>query len=263
MIRAAVLDLDGTIIGRDEKVSARVAAAIGRLREFIPVSIATGREANHAVEYAQQLGLTAPQICDGGAAILKPGNSALNIEPVWSVPLEPLLARKIVHSLHDNGTAFIATHPKGSIETIDGLSEINVIRVSALDMDEESADRVVVQFRTEPELHLVKVYLPYNDLWAVDFTKLGVDKAAGTRRLAEMIGVEVVDMVAAGDSYNDLPLLTACGLAIAMGDAPQELRAVADYVAPSAEEDGLAVAIEEFILPRLPASAWLNESQRD
>jgi len=254
MIRAAVLDLDGTIIGRDEKVSARVAAAVGRLRALIPVSIATGREANHAVDYAQQLGLTAPQICDGGAAILNPGTNPSNIKPVWSAPLEPQLARKIIHSLHGNGTEFIATHPQGSIETIDGLSEINVIRVSALDMDEESADQVVVRFQTEPELHLVKVYLPYNDLWAVDFTKIGVDKAAGTRKLAQMIGVEVGDMVAAGDSYNDLPLLTACGLAIAMGDAPQELRAVADYVAPSAEEDGLAVAIEEFILPRLIAS---------
>ncbi|HIM36489.1 MAG TPA: HAD family phosphatase [Dehalococcoidia bacterium] len=250
MIRAAVLDLDGTIMGRDEKVSARVAAAVGRLRELIPVSIATGREANHAVEYAQQLRLTAPQICDGGAAILNPGNK----DPVWSAPLEAQLARKIIHSLHDNGTEFIATHPQGSIKTIDGLSDINVIRVSALDMDEESADQVVVQFQTEPELHLVKVYLPYNDLWAVDFTKIGVDKAAGTRRLAQMIGVEVGDMVAAGDSYNDLPLLTACGLAIAMGTAPQELRAVADYVAPSAEEDGLAVAIDEFILPRLISS---------
>ena len=250
MIRAAILDLDGTIIGRDEKVSARVAAAVSRLRTLIPVSIATGREANHAVDYAQQLGLTAPQICDGGAAILNHGNK----DPVWSAPIEPRLARKIIHNLHNNGTEFIATHPQGSIDTIDGLRAINVIRVSALDMDEESADRVVVQFRTEPELHLVKVYLPYNDLWAVDFTKIGVDKAAGTRRLAQMIGVKVGDMVAAGDSYNDLPLLIACGLAIAMGDAPQELRAVADYVAPSAEDDGLAVAIEEFILPRLIAN---------
>ena len=100
-------------------------------------------------------------------------------------------------------------------------------------------------------MNVVKVFLPYNGLWAVDFTRWGVDKAAGTRRLAQMIGVDVRDMVAAGDSYNDLPLLQLCGLSIAMGDAPQELKAVADYVAPPAEEDGLAVAIEEFVLPRL------------
>ena len=66
-----------------------------------------------------------------------------------------------------------------------------------------------------------------------------------------MIKVDLGQMTAAGDGYNDRPLLQACGLAIAMGDAPEELKAISDYIAPSAEEDGLAVAIEEFILPRL------------
>jgi len=85
----------------------------------------------------------------------------------------------------------------------------------------------------------------------VDFTRRGVDKAAAVAILSDMINVDLGQMAAAGDSYNDLPLLQACGLAIAMGDAPEELKAIADYIAPSAEEDGLAVAIEEFILPRL------------
>ena len=247
MIRAAVLDLDGTLIGRDEKVSARVVAAVGQLCQLIPVSIATGREADHAASYARQLGLSTPQICDGGAAILNPDTE----ESLWTAPLDPMLARKIVSSLHSNGTAFIATHPEGSVETISDVGDINFIRVSALDMDEVVADRVAAQFGGETDLHLVKVFLPYNGLWAVDFTKLGVDKAAGTRKLAEMIGVDIQDMVAAGDSYNDLPLLKICGLAIAMGDAPQEIKAEADYVAPPVEEDGLAVAIEEFVLPRV------------
>ena len=66
-----------------------------------------------------------------------------------------------------------------------------------------------------------------------------------------MINVDFESMVAAGDSYNDIPLLQQCGLGIAMGGAPDELKAIADYVAPTVEEDGLAVAIEEFILPRL------------
>jgi hydroxymethylpyrimidine pyrophosphatase-like HAD family hydrolase len=65
------------------------------------------------------------------------------------------------------------------------------------------------------------------------------------------MGVEVSQFVAAGDSYNDLPLLKTCGLAIAMGGAPAEIKVVADYIAPSVEEDGLAVAIEEFVWPLL------------
>jgi hydroxymethylpyrimidine pyrophosphatase-like HAD family hydrolase len=95
------------------------------------------------------------------------------------------------------------------------------------------------------------VVLPYNNLWAVDFTHSGVNKAAATLELSQMIGVDAGSMVAAGDSYNDMPLLQVCGLGIAMGNAPDELKAIADYVAPPVEEDGLAVAIEQFIMPRL------------
>ena len=126
-VRAAVLDLDGTLIGPDEKVSARVAEAVGRLCQLIPVSIATGREAAHAARYALQLGLTAPQICDGGAAILNPETQ----KTLKSTPLAPLLAREIVDSLHASGTAFIATHPEGSLKSISEIRGRNLIRVSA------------------------------------------------------------------------------------------------------------------------------------
>ena len=66
-----------------------------------------------------------------------------------------------------------------------------------------------------------------------------------------MFGLDPEQLIAVGDSYNDLPMLEACGLGIAMGDAPSELKSIADYVAPSVDEDGLAVAIQEFVLPRL------------
>ena len=120
-----------------------------------------------------------------------------------------------------------------------------------MNLDEHGADRMVSSFNTNPALNVVKVFLPYNGLWAVDFTRSGVDKASATLEMARMIEVHAGHMVAVGDSYNDLPLLRLCGLGIAMGDAPDELKAIADYVAPPVEEDGLAVAIEEFVLPRL------------
>ncbi len=119
MIRAVVLDLDGTLIGRDEEVSDRVAQAVAQVSRRVPVSIATGREASHAVRFARQLGLTAPQISDGGAVILDP----LNGDLLWTAPLRPELAQEIVEGLHTSGTAFIATHPEGSINSIDGHSK--------------------------------------------------------------------------------------------------------------------------------------------
>ena len=247
MIRAVVLDLDGTLIGRDEVVSDRVARAVAEVSRRVPVSIATGREASHAARFARQLSLTAPQISDGGAVILDPQKGDL----LWTAPLRPEVAQEIVESLHTSGTAFIATHPEGSIHSIDGIARLNLIRVSALDIDEQEADRLAARFQPNPELNATKVFLPYNDLWAVDFTRSDVDKAAAATRLGTILGVATGDMAGAGDSYNDLSLLRVCGVSIAMGDAPAELKSIADYVAPTAEEDGLAVAIEEFILPQL------------
>jgi hydroxymethylpyrimidine pyrophosphatase-like HAD family hydrolase len=80
---------------------------------------------------------------------------------------------------------------------------------------------------------------------------LGINKVTATEWIASFLGLGLDTIVAAGDSYNDLPLLRSAALAIVMGDAPSELKSVADYIAPPVCEDGLAVAIEEFLIPRL------------
>ena len=66
-----------------------------------------------------------------------------------------------------------------------------------------------------------------------------------------MWGISPREIAAAGDSYNDLPLLHACGWRIAMGNAAEEVRAIAHYVALPVEQDGLAEAIDGYLLPRL------------
>lgn len=241
-----MVDLDGTLVGK-ESISPRVADAISKISAYLPVSIATGREAADALEFARQLNLTAPQICDGGATALNP----LDGHVIWTSALPEDRAETIVTTLHHREIPFMATHPSGSSTRFADIKDWGLIRISAMDIDEDSADRIASQFRDDPALNVVKVFLHYNDLWAVDFTPVGVDKGSAARKLASLIGVEIHQIVGAGDSYNDLPMLKACGLSIAMGGAPLEIKAVADYIAPTVEEDGLAVAIEEVIWPSL------------
>ncbi|MCH8297084.1 MAG: HAD family phosphatase [Chloroflexi bacterium] len=247
MILAAALDLDGTIIGPDEKISPAVQEAIARLAGHMPVFIATGREPADVLRYSKELGLTTPQVCDGGANILDP----LRGVSVWTAPLGPANAEAVVTKLREMGSAFIATHASGTASTYDDVPNWDLIRVSALDLDEGTADALAESFRGNKDMHVIKAVLPYNGLWAVDFTLAGVDKATGVSRVGKTLGVDPANMVAAGDSYNDLPMLEACGLGIAMGNAPEEVKAVAGFVAPTVEEDGLAVAINEYVLPQL------------
>jgi hypothetical protein len=243
-----MVDLDGTLVGK-ESISPRVANAISNLSTYLPVSIATGREASDALRFARQLNLTAPQICDGGATALNP----LDGRVIWTSALPEERAETVVTTLNHRKIPFMATHPSGSFTRLADIKDWELVRISAMDIDEASADRIAAQFCDDPALNVVKVFLHYNDLWAVDFTPVGVDKGTAARRLADLMGVEVNQMVGAGDSYNDLPMLKACGLSIAMGGAPLDIKAVADYIAPTVEEDGLAVAIEEVIWPLLQA----------
>ena len=118
MIRAVILDLDGTIIGPDEKITDAVGIAVRRLAQKVPVSIATGRESSDVIKYARQLGLETPQICDGGATILDPWSTEL----LWRNPLGPENARKVVDRLRTLDTAFIATFPQGSVKDFSRLA---------------------------------------------------------------------------------------------------------------------------------------------
>ena len=213
----------------------------------IHVSIATGREPADVIRFAGQLGLTSPQVSDNGALILDPVSG----KSLWSEPLGRANAIKVVAAIQANGYELIATHPGGTVTRTADIGGLDLARVSALDLLEPQADRLVAQMRLSGQMNVVKVALPYNGMWAVDFTRVGVDKGAAARALASMLGIEPRQMAAVGDSYNDLPMLRAAGLAIAMADAPEELKAVADHVCPSVEQDGLAVAIDEVVLPAM------------
>ena len=78
-----------------------------------------------------------------------------------------------------------------------------------------------------------------------------MDKGSGIARVGAMLGVDPVNMACVGDSYNDLPMFRVCGLPIAMGGSPEEIQAAADFTTLPVDEDGLAYAIDRYILPRV------------
>ena len=245
--KALILDLDGTLIGPDEHISPRVADAVREVTAKIGVSIATGRETGDVLRYGRELGLTWPQISDNGAQIIDPSSG----DSLWSAPLGEELSRRAMQPIIESGCEFFVTHAGGAVTDLANLDTWELTRVSALDLDEADADEMIAVMADESGLDIVKVWLPYNRLWAVDFTRSGINKGSALRVLCDMTGIAPSHTIAVGDSFNDLPLMETAGLGIAMGNAPREVRNAASYIVPPVEEDGLAHAIERHILALL------------
>lgn len=83
----------------------------------------------------------------------------------------------------------------------------------------------------------------------LDITALAANKGDGIRALAAAAGVALTDVVAIGDQANDLPMLGIAGLAIAMGNAPPPVQAAAAHVTTGNDADGVAHAIDTYLLP--------------
>lgn len=85
----------------------------------------------------------------------------------------------------------------------------------------------------------------YNNL---EFTRTDANKGVGLRKLAEILGVNPDATMAIGDTENDLAIIEAAGIGVAMGNATDAVKARADYVTTTNTKDGVAAAIEHFIL---------------
>ena len=80
-----------------------------------------------------------------------------------------------------------------------------------------------------------------------EFTKTGVTKGSGIRFLAEKLGVAMESTMACGDSQNDLAMLEAVEVAVAMGNAKEEVKQIADFISKTNNESGVAYAIEQLV----------------
>ena len=101
---------------------------------------------------------------------------------------------------------------------------------------------------TNAEITLHRTIYPENDLSIVDILPAGCSKASALEHLAQLRGISTNDILAIGDNWNDVPMLRLAGQSVLMSNAPADLIALAHAsgwsIAPSNDEDGVAVAIE-------------------
>ena len=116
------------------------------------------------------------------------------------------------------------------------------------------ADELIAHFRNSEfseDFQVNKSSLPYNGLWAVDFTPSGVDKGSALQRVSDRLNICLEKIAAVGDSFNDIPMFEKCGFSMSMGEAPSQVQEFSDVTVPNQSEGGLVFAIERIIRPAI------------
>lgn len=82
----------------------------------------------------------------------------------------------------------------------------------------------------------------------LEFMNKDVDKSKSIERLADMLGISMFQVIAVGDSYNDLSMIKSAGLGVAMGNAVELVKDNADYITGDNDHDGIVTVINKFVL---------------
>jgi Cof subfamily protein (haloacid dehalogenase superfamily) len=265
--RLIALDLDGTIVGADMRVSPRVREALRQAREAgAHVILASGRPFEDMRVFAQDLNIHEPMICFQGAVVQNPVTEEVYLHV--GVPLDlahefirlarqqawdhclfldnRLYAERItprVRFYAEYSPVGVGIYPVDDLLAI--LSHEPTKLVVTVDAEQGAAVDAMLQAQFSGRLRIMRSFPCF-----VEATNLAASKGQALALVAEMLHVPQSETMAIGDNDNDADMVAWAGLGVAMGNASPAVRTIADWVAPPIEEEGAARAIERFVLER-------------
>ncbi|BCG60825.1 Cof-type HAD-IIB family hydrolase [Paenibacillus sp. URB8-2] len=240
--RLLALDMDGTLLNDEQVITPDTVKWIHRAVDAgIHVCLSTGRSFDSAYPYAEQLGLKTPMVTVNGSE-------------VWRAPhelyrrsmMDPELVKQMHEIAVESGIWFWAY-------AVDG-----VYNKESWDGDIDGREWLKFGYHTEDNDIRHQVLLKLQDMGGLEITNsspynleinpLGVNKAAGIKEVCGLLGIKMEEVVAVGDSLNDLAAIQQAGLGVAMGNAQDTIKQEADAVTSTNNEDGIAEVIRRFLL---------------
>lgn len=266
-------DLDGTLLNDDKQVSDGNRAAIERLLEAGHyMVVATGRPVKSGFKVVQRLGLTMPgcyMIAYNGGVVFDCAKEEICIQT--TVPMEYVRylfqeAKKYglyIQTYGENDKIYASSkgvelqfYIQGNRGALDYMVTEDVCR----DLDREPNKVLLIDLNEKGILKFWKEHRAWENGRCdstfscpefLEYLPQGVSKGSGVQTLCEMLGVDIKNAYAAGDERNDISMIEAAGIGIAMKNAVDETKAVADYVTENDNNhDGIAEVIDKLILDR-------------
>ena len=268
MYRLLAIDLDGTLLTpRPGKIiTPRAYAALNRAAVAgILIVIATGQTMSVLRHTCEGLPLTAPQIIENGALIVDIGKGVVLHQKLLPdecvLPTLDVLRRfglyRAYHTLHrvyvDYNTPRARNWyrppvlPPIEVEDVASIYPEPCIKVAGV--GEESTLRG--KRRELERLFAGKLYVTQSSFDLLEFLHPEVSKGKALGTIAADLGIAPDEIMAFGDSHNDIEMLRFAGCGVAMGHADDEVKAAADYITKSNAEDGVALALEELVFPSI------------
>jgi Cof subfamily protein (haloacid dehalogenase superfamily) len=277
------LDVDGTLLRSDGTIAPAVCAAIRAAAERgVHVTLATGRRFYAARELAETLGLRLPLILHGGGVIQESATGAVLYED--AIPpdtlaavvalclrhaYQPVLLESPAHGgrlfsgpieADNRATREYLIAREGVTRTEHALLPTlgNILSVATFDDDLPPLltlqDAFTATLGERVKLLLDRPVTPTASIrsLALDIFNAGADKGKALAHLAAQEGIALSAVMVVGDYLNDIGMMTAArnagGIAVAMGNAQPEVAAVASVHVATNDDDGVAEAIERFVL---------------
>jgi Cof subfamily protein (haloacid dehalogenase superfamily) len=272
-IELLISDVDGTLVTNDKRLTPGVRAAVLALdRARIAFAVVSSRPAFGMRMLVEPLRLKTPMAAFNGGLIVPPDR----LDPVEgnAVPVEVarrsigLLAGKDVgiwiHTeknwfVLDSAGAYV-DHEIRTIQTmptvIDRLDRTGVIdhayKIVGVSTDFDLLARCERELAAELG---TSATVTRSQLYYLDVTHPLANKGHAVQRLSQLLDIPASSIAVIGDGRNDIAMFAVSALAVAMGNAEPQVQQAADFVSTSNEEDGFAVAVERWILPRGAAPA--------
>jgi len=250
-----MLDIDGTITPYDYKAfpSKKVCEAIVKASEVLTVSLVTGRGYGSVKKIIKHIGL------QSGFGAINNGSYVFDIQSsqtLYNQPIDNDSVYKILEVLNNNKIPVFTKQFQGdenlpySPYTLgDNVDDTYMVFSDEL-FSHDTLVSLFDQLSVFSDITLHKTRHKDPNKYGFNITHAKATKAHAIEVILEQLKITKNEVISVGDSYNDFPLLMASGLKVAMGNALSDLKAIADYVAPSVDNDGVADVIEKYILKR-------------
>lgn|GEM_PF-10794 len=275
MIKAVFFDIDGTLVNRQSIVTQSTVLAIQKAQEKgILCGVATGRSPQWAKPLIEKYGLDFA-ITYNGQYIFENGGKVLSARP---------FDKKVIRDLaqfgdeHNRDLSFgSATKMEGS--TLLKVGNSNLVRLVSPIIPKEFAlglkntwQHVIRRYKKanyqdapilrEPIYQVIMISpekeeqeirerfantsITRSNPYSIDIIPKGGSKIKGIEIFCQLHGIDVLETMAFGDSWNDMEMLQGVGFGVAMGNAIEPLKEVADFVTTSNDKDGIARAFMQF-----------------